>query len=58
MAICILGDQHDIDRAKHGGVDSMLADDLKKLNKNKKRMFITSSVAFVMSTLLTSGPPQ
>ena len=37
MAICILGDQHDIDRAKHGGVDSMSADDLKKLNKNKKR---------------------
>jgi large subunit ribosomal protein L10Ae len=38
MAICILGDQHDIDRAKHGGVDAMSADDLKKLNKNKKRM--------------------
>jgi large subunit ribosomal protein L10Ae len=37
MQICILGDQHDIDRAKHGGVDSMSADDLKKLNKNKKR---------------------
>lgn len=36
MAICILGDQHDIDRAKHGGVDAMSADDLKKLNKNKK----------------------
>ncbi|KAK8125358.1 60S ribosomal protein uL1 [Apiospora kogelbergensis] len=25
-----------IDRAKHGGVDAMSADDLKKLNKNKK----------------------
>ncbi|KAJ8612995.1 hypothetical protein MRB53_037203 [Persea americana] len=36
MSICILGDQHDIDRAKHGGVDAMSADDLKKLNKNKK----------------------
>lgn len=36
MAICILGDQHDIDRAKHGGVDAMSTDDLKKLNKNKK----------------------
>jgi large subunit ribosomal protein L10Ae len=23
MAICILGDQHDIDRAKHHGVDAM-----------------------------------
>ena len=32
----ILGDQHDIDRAKHHGVDAMSADDLKKLNKNKK----------------------
>ncbi len=32
----ILGDQHDIDRAKHGGIDAMSSDDLKKLNKNKK----------------------
>ncbi|RVD83688.1 60S ribosomal protein uL1 [Arthrobotrys flagrans] len=36
MSVCILGDQHDIDRAKHVGVDSMSVDDLKKLNKNKK----------------------
>jgi len=36
MAICVLGDQHDLDRAKHLGVESMSADDLKKLNKNKK----------------------
>jgi large subunit ribosomal protein L10Ae len=36
MALCILGDQHDIDRAKHLGIDAMSADDLKKLNKNKK----------------------
>jgi large subunit ribosomal protein L10Ae len=40
MAICILGDQHDIDRAKHGGVDAMSTDDLKKLNKNKKLMYV------------------
>lgn len=32
----ILGDQHDLDRAKHHGIDAMSADDLKKLNKNKK----------------------
>ncbi|OQU96844.1 hypothetical protein CLAIMM_02867 isoform 1 [Cladophialophora immunda] len=32
----VLGDQHDIDRAKHLGVDAMSSDDLKKLNKNKK----------------------
>ncbi|KAF3480206.1 GNAT family acetyltransferase [Arthroderma uncinatum] len=36
MSICVLGDQHDIDRAKHLGVDAMSSDDLKKLNKNKK----------------------
>jgi len=26
MAICVLGDQHDIDRAKHHGVDAMSTD--------------------------------
>ncbi|CAG8896635.1 unnamed protein product [Penicillium nalgiovense] len=36
MAICILGDQHDLDRAKHHNIDAMSVDDLKKLNKNKK----------------------
>ncbi|PHH76949.1 hypothetical protein CDD80_1077 [Ophiocordyceps camponoti-rufipedis] len=36
MSICILGDQHDLDRAKHAGLDAMSVDDLKKLNKNKK----------------------
>jgi len=30
----VLGDQHDIDRAKHHGVDAMSSDDLKKLNKS------------------------
>lgn len=32
----VLGDQHDLDRAKHHGIDGMSAEDLKKLNKNKK----------------------
>lgn len=32
----VLGDQHDIDRSKHQGIDAMSSDDLKKLNKNKK----------------------
>ncbi|CAI7632709.1 unnamed protein product [Penicillium bialowiezense] len=36
MGICVLGDQHDLDRAKHHGIDAMSVDDLKKLNKNKK----------------------
>ncbi|KAL6715764.1 60S ribosomal protein L10A [Lecanora helva] len=35
-ASSVLGDQHDIDRAKHHGIDAMSSDDLKKLNKNKK----------------------
>ncbi|EEP81018.1 60S ribosomal protein L10a [Uncinocarpus reesii 1704] len=38
MSVCVLGDQHDIDRAKHHGVDAMSVDDLKKLNKNKKQI--------------------
>jgi ribosomal protein L1 len=53
MAICILGDQHDIDRAKHGGVDSMSADDLKKLNKNKKRTSCPSIVSHNSDFYLT-----
>ena len=32
----IFGDQHDIDRAKHHGVDAMSADDLRKLNKKQE----------------------
>lgn len=36
VVFSILGDQHDIDRAKHHGFESMSVDDLKKLNKNKK----------------------
>ncbi|TGZ83958.1 ribosomal protein L1 [Ascodesmis nigricans] len=36
MSICILGDQHDIDRAKHHEYEFMSVEDLKKLNKNKK----------------------
>ena len=36
MDYSILGDQHDLDRAKHHGIDAMSTEDLKKLNKNKK----------------------
>jgi large subunit ribosomal protein L10Ae len=36
LRVCLLGDQHDIDSAKHHGTDAMSVDDLKKLNKNKK----------------------
>lgn len=42
MSICILGDAHDIDRAKHVGNDAMSVEDLKKLNKNKKLVKVRS----------------
>jgi hypothetical protein len=63
LAICVLGDQHDIDRAKHHGVDAMSTDDLKKLNKNKKliKKLARKYEAFVASDALikqyvTSAP--
>lgn len=36
MAMCILADAADVDRAKLIELDFMTVDDLKKLNKNKK----------------------
>ncbi|KAK7528872.1 60S ribosomal protein uL1 [Phyllosticta citriasiana] len=53
MAICILGDQHDIDRAKHGG-------DLKKLNKNKKliKKLARKYDAFIASDTLIKQIPR
>ncbi|PFH59074.1 hypothetical protein XA68_12839 [Ophiocordyceps unilateralis] len=58
--ICILGDQHDLDRAKHGGVDAMSADDLKKLNKNKKliKKLAHKYDAFVASDALIKQIPR
>lgn len=60
MSICILGDQYDIDRAKHGGVDAMSADDLKKLNKNKKliKKLARKYDAFVASDTLIKQIPR
>ncbi|KAF2401228.1 ribosomal protein L1 [Trichodelitschia bisporula] len=60
MAICILGDQHDIDRAKHHGVDAMSADDLKKLNKNKKliKKLARKYDAFISSDSLIKQIPR
>jgi large subunit ribosomal protein L10Ae len=60
MSICILGDQFDIDRAKHGGVDAMSADDLKKLNKNKKliKKLARKYDAFVASDTLIKQIPR
>lgn len=56
----ILGDQHDIDRAKHGGIDAMSADDLKKLNKNKKliKKLARKYDAFIASDTLIKQIPR
>ncbi|KAF2653892.1 ribosomal protein L1 [Lophiostoma macrostomum CBS 122681] len=60
MSICVLGDQHDIDRAKHHGVDAMSADDLKKLNKNKKliKKLARKYDAFIASDTLIKQIPR
>merc|ERR1711962_108756 len=36
--VCLLGDQQHCDEAKAQGIDCMSADDLKKLNKDKKKV--------------------
>lgn len=56
----VLGDQHDIDRAKHAGVDAMSADDLKKLNKNKKliKKLARKYDAFIASDTLIKQIPR
>jgi len=60
MSICVLADAHDIDRAKHLGVDAMSVDDLKKLNKNKKlvKKLAKKYDAFVSSDVLIKQIPR
>lgn len=36
MKVCVLGDQKHCDESNAGGIPCMTADDLKKLNKDKK----------------------
>ncbi|CAD6184601.1 unnamed protein product [Caenorhabditis auriculariae] len=36
MKVCVFGDQHHLDEANANNIPAMSADDLKKLNKNKK----------------------
>ena len=43
MAMCILADAADVDRAKLIELDFMTVEDLKKLNKNKKLVKKVSS---------------
>jgi large subunit ribosomal protein L10Ae len=56
----VLGDQHDLDRAKHHGIDAMSADDLKKLNKNKKliKKLARKYDAFISSDALIKQIPR
>ncbi|KAI5301300.1 60S ribosomal protein L10a [Ascosphaera pollenicola] len=60
MSICILGDQHDIDRAKHLGIDAMSVEDLKKLNRNKKlvKKLAQKYDAFIASETLIRQIPR
>ncbi|GAM41491.1 hypothetical protein TCE0_042r14652 [Talaromyces pinophilus] len=60
MTVCIIGDQHDLDRAKHLGLESASVDDLKKLNKNKKliKKLARKYDAFVASDTLIKQIPR
>jgi ribosomal protein L1 len=56
----VIGDQHDLDRAKHLGIESASVDDLKKLNKNKKliKKLARKYDAFVASETLLRQIPR
>merc|ERR1712174_105745 len=56
--VCLLGDQAHIDEAKSLGMDAMSADDLKKLNKDKKKVkkLAKSYDAFLASDTRLLGP--
>merc|ERR1712198_696105 len=57
--VCLLGDQQHIDEAKALGMDAMSADDLKKLNKDKKKVkkLAASYDAFLASDTLIKQFP-
>ena len=58
--VCILGDQAHCDEAKEKGLPSMSADDLKKLNKDKKKVknLAKSYDAFLCSDTLIKQIPR
>merc|ERR1711915_524099 len=60
MSVCILGDQQHCDQAKSLGLDCMSADDLKKLNKDKKKVkkLAKSFDAFIASDTLIKQIPR
>merc|ERR1712098_604872 len=57
--VCLLGDQQHCDQAKSLGLDCMSADDLKKLNKDKKKVkkLAKSSMLSLLLILLSSRFP-
>merc|ERR1712217_255854 len=58
--VCVLGDQQHCDEAKSKGIACMSADDLKKLNKNKKEVkkFAKKYHAFLASESLIKQIPR
>merc|ERR1711978_695106 len=58
--VCLLGDQQHCDEAKSLGLDCMSADDLKKLNKDKKKVkkLAKSFDAFIASDTLIKQIPR
>merc|ERR1711970_287048 len=60
MKVCVLGDQKHIDEAKETGLPTMSADDLKKLNKDKKlvKKLARRYDAFIASETLIKQIPR
>ncbi|KAJ1736770.1 60S ribosomal protein L10A [Coemansia sp. RSA 1086] len=60
MSVCILGDAHDCDRAKEQDMPFRSADDLKKLNQNKKliKKLAASYDAFLASESMIKQIPR
>uniref|UniRef100_A0AC35TU85 Ribosomal protein n=1 Tax=Rhabditophanes sp. KR3021 TaxID=114890 RepID=A0AC35TU85_9BILA len=60
MKICVLGDQKHLDEANANGFSCMSADDLKKLNKDKKliKKLAKSYDAFIASDTLIKQIPR
>ncbi|KAK0420238.1 hypothetical protein QR680_014578 [Steinernema hermaphroditum] len=60
MKVCVLGDQQHCDEANANGIPCMNADDLKKLNKNKKliKKLAKSYDAFLASEALIKQIPR
>merc|ERR1711974_553940 len=58
--VCLLGDQQHCDEAKAKGIDFMSADDLKKLNKDKKKVkgLAKKYDAFLASDTLINQIPR